>query len=582
MSLDMIKKILRFEGNISCDEIINSIIIYLRKSRKDTDYFKEESIEKTLKRHETQLQEWAVSIFGVKIPEKNIFREVASGDTIDDRPIMQKVLNMIEYDKIRAVLCIEIERLARGNTIDQGIIAQAFKYSNTKIITPYKIYDLDNEDDLVYFEDGLYQSRKYLLYTKRILKRGRIRSVQDGKYIASIEPYGYKKRKLINEKGFTLEFNLEESRIINLIANLYAYGIDTTYTVKNGDTISSISKIYSMKQKELISINANSSFRENEVIYIKKNMGTTAISNYLNYLNIKPRKAAKWTSSAVRNILTSPTLYGYVTWGAREVVTIMSKGEFIKTRPRNKNCMYVKGEFRPILELAENRTRIIIDKLKNNRTFNSERYEIKNPLAGLIICSVCKKNMVRRPYNNKSKADTLYCKTTRCETVGSNLNLILDRLLCALTICFQEYNNFIDNYNQVLPKDIDSSNDLVSIIETELSRVNSRLMRCYDFVEDGTYTKDIFYKRISKLRGDIANLEKRKKEILSIDTENKHNTKEHSIPQLCFINEIYKSCDTSAYKNELLSSIIKKIVYIKNKGGRGYEDKFKLKIFLKI
>ena len=44
--------------------------IYLRKSRKDSEFNKEESIEKTLERHEKMLQNYAKSVFGCKIPEE--------------------------------------------------------------------------------------------------------------------------------------------------------------------------------------------------------------------------------------------------------------------------------------------------------------------------------------------------------------------------------------------------------------------------------------------------------------------------------------------------------------------------------
>ena len=40
---------------------INNIIIYLRKSRKDLEYGNNESIEKTLQRHEEILQKWAIN-----------------------------------------------------------------------------------------------------------------------------------------------------------------------------------------------------------------------------------------------------------------------------------------------------------------------------------------------------------------------------------------------------------------------------------------------------------------------------------------------------------------------------------------
>ena len=169
MNLQTFLEIMNLPLNLTVDEILEMLIIYLRKSRKDMDYYKDESIEKTLQRHEKELQEFIINIFGKPIPEHNIYREVVSGDTIEDRPVMQEVLSLIEDPNIKGVVCIEIERLARGNTMDQGIIAQTFQYTETKIITPFKIFNLDNEDDLSYFEDGLYQARKYLKYTKRIL-----------------------------------------------------------------------------------------------------------------------------------------------------------------------------------------------------------------------------------------------------------------------------------------------------------------------------------------------------------------------------------------------------------------------------
>ena len=115
---------------------------YIRKSRKDVEYNSDESLEKTLKRHEIILQEFAKKLFGEEIPKSNIFKEVVSGDTIADRPEMQKLLERVQSGNRKGVFVVEIERLARGNTIDQGVIAQAFQLTNTKILTPQKIFDL--------------------------------------------------------------------------------------------------------------------------------------------------------------------------------------------------------------------------------------------------------------------------------------------------------------------------------------------------------------------------------------------------------------------------------------------------------
>jgi hypothetical protein len=51
---------------------------------------------------------------------------------------MKKLLTDVKMGKWKGVLVVEVERLARGETMDQGIVAQAFKISETKIITPIK------------------------------------------------------------------------------------------------------------------------------------------------------------------------------------------------------------------------------------------------------------------------------------------------------------------------------------------------------------------------------------------------------------------------------------------------------------
>lgn len=442
MNLNTFLQIMNLPLNLSVDEILEMLIIYLRKSRKDMDYFKDESIEKTLQRHEKELQDFIISIFGKPIPEHNIYREVASGDTIEDRPIIQEVLSIIEDDNKKGVICIEIERLARGNTMDQGIIAQTFQYTNTKIITPYKIYNLDNEDDLSYFEDGLFQARKYLKYTKRILSRGRLRSVKDGKYVGSVLPYGFNKIKLPNEKGYILVENESEAKVIRLMADLFLDGLNTTYTVQNDDTVSTIAKTFGTHKKTIITCNldlkigydikltvdsksVDYKIKENDTLesiaadynieidhihipndifipgetikIIIDDMRATNISHYLNYLKIKPRKSKEWSANMVRNILQSYPVYGYLTWDRRKTTKTLVNGHVVKKNPNNNDFTLVEGKHQAILN-KEYEERIK-KKFEDNRvkTVPDEK-ELKNPLVGLVVCGYCGNNMTRRPY----------------------------------------------------------------------------------------------------------------------------------------------------------------------------------------
>lgn len=122
--------------------------IYLRKSRADSPL---ESVEDVLARHETMLQELALKKLGYRIREDHILREVVSGETIIERPKMIELLRIIESDNVKAVLTVEPQRLTRGDLEDCGKVENAFRYSNTRIITLQMEYDLSNNlrnDDL--------------------------------------------------------------------------------------------------------------------------------------------------------------------------------------------------------------------------------------------------------------------------------------------------------------------------------------------------------------------------------------------------------------------------------------------------
>jgi len=204
------------------DDLQGEYAIYLRKSRQDIETEgKNKDIMETLVRHEKILLDIAKRN-NYKIGK--IYKEVVSGDTIEARPEVQKLLEDVKLGKWKGVLVVEIERLARGETMDQGIVANAFKISNTKIITPMKIYDPNDEFDEEYFEFGLFMSRREYKTIKRRLERGRISSVTEGKYVGSIAPFGYDRVKLKGQKGYTLEPN-SEAEVVKLIFKLSFFRI---------------------------------------------------------------------------------------------------------------------------------------------------------------------------------------------------------------------------------------------------------------------------------------------------------------------------------------------------------------------
>ena len=115
------------------------IIMYLRKSRADDPLL---TIEEVLRNHELRLDEWCERNLGGLIPKENRFKEIVSGESISERPIFQQVLKMIEKPNIKAVICVELSRLGRPDTMEIGMLSKIFRFTSTIIITPEKIFEI--------------------------------------------------------------------------------------------------------------------------------------------------------------------------------------------------------------------------------------------------------------------------------------------------------------------------------------------------------------------------------------------------------------------------------------------------------
>ena len=248
--------------------------MYLRKSRADTEAEAHGEGE-TLARHQAMLAELAEKY---RITVVKVYKELVSGDSIAARPQMQAMLADITHGNYDGVMVVEVERLARGDTIDQGIVAQAFKESNTKIITPAKIYDPMNAFDEEYFEFSLFMSRREYKTIKRRMHAGRISAVKEGNYICSRTPYGYRKVSP-DHKVHTLEIVPEEAEVIRMIYALYLSG-----------------------------------------------KGAKAIAGTLNQMGIQPQRSAFWESPSIKKILTNPLYCGKVTWRPRNAPMILCRG----------------------------------------------------------------------------------------------------------------------------------------------------------------------------------------------------------------------------------------------------------------
>lgn len=202
---------------------MEKVAMYLRKSRED-----EELKGETLARHEKMLIEYCARY---KLHISKTYKEVVSGESIANRPQMQLLLDDVAAGLYDGVVCVEIERLSRGNQLDQCEILDVFKNSNTKIYTLQKVYDLSNEDiDEEYFEFALFMSRREYKTITRRMQRGRLQATKEGYYIGNNLPYGFDKIK--EDKGYVLTPNDKEADVVRYIFNEYVAGASTNAIAK--------------------------------------------------------------------------------------------------------------------------------------------------------------------------------------------------------------------------------------------------------------------------------------------------------------------------------------------------------------
>ena len=330
-------------------------IMFLRKSRGDGDY----TTEEILKRHETMLQEQALKILGHKIDEKNIYREIVSGgeEDLNNRPEFLKVLKRLETGAIRHVFVYDLARLSRQGIYGAGDIINAFLYTDTKIATLTRTYDLSIEYDRKFVEHEMLSNNSFLEYTKNVLQNGLKQSLREGKYIGSDTPYGYDKEKLKKEKGYKLIINKKEADIVKMIFDLYV-----------------------------------------------EELGTIQLANYLNKLGLKPRKNTHFEPNYVREILKNPTYYGELIWQKRKQIKILENGKIVKKVVTNKNPILVKGLHDPII--TREQYDAVQRKMKSHNSSKVPRTsEIKNPLASLVSCKICGYAMIRKPYYKKDNGN---------------------------------------------------------------------------------------------------------------------------------------------------------------------------------
>lgn len=421
------------------------VLLYSRKSRTDDPLL---TVEEVLANHEKILDEMAERHLNGRIPEENRFREVVSGETIEDRPEVKKVLSKIESPKYKAIMIVEVQRLSRGDLEDAGRLIKLLRYSNTLVITQHKIYNLQDEYDRDAFERELKRGNEFLEYQKKIMGRGRLLSVQAGNFIGSIPPFGY--NKVFVQEGKkkcpTLEINEYEATGVRMIFDLY----------------------------------------------VNHDMGRHSIAKRLSECGFKPYKSKGWNQDVVKGILTNPVYIGKVRWNWRKSVHAVEEGEIIVKRPRRTIDEYLTfdGKHDPII--SEELFQKAQEKNGRNAKVPTD-FRMRNPLASLVYCS-CGNAMTYRTYKlqdgSERSVPRLIClKQHECGTSSCTVDEIMAEVRKVLLQCIDDFEIHIKN------DDVDARKlhaNLIKSLKAKYEELELKELRQWEKYSDEKMPKKVF------------------------------------------------------------------------------------------
>lgn len=489
------------------EKAIKGYVIYLRKSREDIDAEKHGEGE-TLARHEKILkgltEEQDLNVV-------QVYKEVVSGETIQDRPLMQQMMQEIYAGKYKGVIVVKPDRLSRGDLENMGYIMNGLKFSGTLLVTPGMTYDvLNNKFHEQMLEMQLFNSKQeYRAITGR-MQEGKLLSVREGNWLASSPPFGFE----ISEPD------------------------KWTRTLKPNDKAEIVLNIFSM--------------------FVKDRLTCGQITKKLNAMNLTtPSGTGEWTRSSVRYILRNEAYIGKVRWQNRQLVKEMGEnGKIEKHRRTRQKYILVDGKHSALVDeemFAVAQT--LFEKCTRSKITN----DLVNPLAGLLRCSVCGATMVFKAERGDRHARARYThRESSCKMKSTLADTVFDLLCEALRSHIADFSYKLDNADKMEMAKKHAAD--MHRLEKELEKAKEKRRRLFDDYEDGNYTaeefrerKAIWADRIERMTYEFEEMQKTKP--AEIDYQEK------IVSFTAALDALQDNSLSAKDKNILLKDIIERVDY---------------------
>ena len=522
------------------------VFIYVRKSRPAKELIVGEdgnvrevmlTDEETLRKQKQMLVEFGRSM-NLNVVE--VFEEVVSAATIADRPEINRMLNYIAEGSynglpILGVLCKNVTRLARGETRDQGDILEIFEVTDTKIITPRKIYDPKDKADYKYLEFEFFMARQEWSMIHERMMDDKVADVNAGQYVASRAPYGYVKVRYGSIK--TLE---EDEDAADVVRQMFAWGVNDGLTV-------------------------------------------CQIQRKLNEMKIPtPRGSTEWSYVCVDKIMRNEHYMGMIVWGKQPVMKVMDvnretgKREAVPKRVYVDDYLVVKGLHKAIVPPEVWHA---FQKEHPKKEPTRHDYGLVNPLAGLLKCRECGKRIKREVTRTKYGKYPRYTHITskHCHCKGARYDIVIDMVVRGLKDTVRALE--VEQRSGGNQRAIADHMAYIDAKDKELAAAMKAKASLWDRFDGlgSAILQSEFEERMTYLSQKVQKLKDEKAELLRTMPE-EIRYEEKIVPLKKAIEMLGDDADAEAV-NDLLKDIVEEIKYW-NEGDMGEND-IDLRIVLK-
>lgn len=494
--------------------IIKYVAEYLRKSRGETT--------EDLIKHKTILEELCKSRGWVYV----VYEEVETGESLFARPVMQQLLRDVEDNIYDVVVCVDLDRLGRGDLVDWGQIKRVFQKTNTYMVTPSSLYNLndDNEEFAVDLQT-LFARREYKKITHR-LSMGKKVGAKLGAWTNGTPPMPYEYQEWIDPATNKRYYN-EKGLVVNLQKlSIYRFMVDS---------------------------------------FIKDKKSTNEIAWELNRRNIPSPRGGRWCNMTVRRLLVDETHLG-------KIISNKTKGDGHKNKSPNKQPFQkipkeqwtVVENRHEAIKTQDEHEKILIGIQKNLKS-PYRRSDHYYPLKGLIKCGLCGYGL---PLEYKRGKDLIVKKCWHKDYLGNKCPNSSGKAQYIIDAIDEQLKEYEEQIRKEIESCEDQSTDLIQLqIKTIMDKLNKKdiaLKRARIAYDEGVDTLDEYRSAKERILKEVDELESQ----LSI--ENLKLQKAQSITnheKLHYIEEFRRSrwedeLDDKEL-NDLYKTIISSIIWTK-------------------